>query len=94
MKLKTFNNIGVFYIITCRGDRNDFVVIGVGNAGLSTAISAMLTATDAMMVLGEVAERTVYEFKAFPREPINIQLKEYGTYRKFEKRDKRKNFRK
>lgn len=83
--------------MTCRGDRNDVVVIGGGNTGLGKAISAMLTATDAMMVLGEVAEKTVFEFRAFPREPIDILLvehKQHGAYRQFEKRDKRKNFRK
>lgn len=46
-----------------------------------------------VMVLGGIAEKSVYEIKAFPREVGAIQIKEHGAYRQFEKRDKRKNFR-
>ena len=68
------------------------VLIGCGNQGLNAEIVARLKQIDQIMIV-DVKQPIIYELKAIPREPINFLLKEHGTYRQFEKRDKRKNFR-
>lgn len=76
-------------------DRPTRILICDDNINISRAIKSMIAATDAMMVLGEIAKRTTYEIKIFPHRNDLIQIAnvEYGSYRQFEKRDKRKNFR-
>lgn len=65
------------------------VVIGGGNVGRKALVTSMLSKLDNVVV---VDNPVVYEIKPHPLLP-EIKKVEHGSYRQFEKRDKRKNFR-
>jgi len=82
--------------MTCRNYNHGVVLIHGGNIAIAESITHMLSAMDNVVVV--VIEQ---------QEPVSINLNnfgcigeilpiknEHGSYRQFEKRDKRKNFRK
>ena len=74
-------------------DKQTVLVVGGGDIG--SAISSMLVTLDKVMVVDRIEEPTEYLITALPRIDdflINTRVKPDGYYRKFEKRDKRKNF--
>jgi hypothetical protein len=63
---------------------------------INNHVAEMLTALDTLHIIDEVKKHQPLEIKLYPREELTISLitlKEHGEYRKFEKLDKRKNFR-
>lgn len=76
--------------MTCRADRNDVVVIG-GNVGISALIAEHLKVGDVITCDVEPV-KVIRINRGCIAPPIEKVLINHGDYRQFEKRDKRKNF--
>jgi hypothetical protein len=71
------------------------VLIVDDDAETSRVVKSMIQVCDEIMVLGGPDQSIVYKLKNYYLEPINLKINpavKHGAYRKFIKRDKRKNF--
>jgi hypothetical protein len=76
-------------------DKPEVLVICDGNQARTVAIRNMVNKLDQVMLVDAIEKPVEYIIKALPRmSELLINIKKDGDYRQFEKRDKRKNFKK